>query len=132
MYLTLTHTLLTWISNMSQIATKQERPGQSKADSDMVWKHDKYNGPGKTLGSRLSDNATLENDTPRVDFSKAVKAVRQAAGVETKGISIKGAGSGTLRSNVVHVDNLTQGTTPADVEVCSPFVLIGVIIDYRF
>ncbi|KAL5483277.1 hypothetical protein ACEPAI_8507 [Sanghuangporus weigelae] len=101
---------------------KEARLGQSRADKDTVWRHDKYVGPGKTLGSRLSDAST----TPRVNTSGAVTALRQAIGLETRqaNLSIKGASS--AGPNVVQVDNLAKGTTAADVEAifksCGPII----------
>lgn len=80
----------------------------------MVWKHDLYKGPGKTLGSRLADASTAHGAV-----SLASQALRQALGSTTSSrgdvnFSIKGAAVG---SNVVLVENLAKGTTAADVEV---------------
>lgn len=80
----------------------------------MVWKHDLYKGPGKSLGSRLADASTAPGAV-----SLASQALRQALVSTTASrgdvnFSIKGAAVG---SNVVQIENLAKGTTAADVEV---------------
>lgn len=94
-----------------------------------VWKHDLYNGPGKTLGSRLSTGSpTIQDPPPKYNASGAAQALKQAIGLasarSTSNLSIKGASSGG--ANVIQVENLASGTTAADVEMifkqCGPIL----------
>ncbi|KAI5118959.1 hypothetical protein M0805_009370 [Coniferiporia weirii] len=100
--------------------------GQSKADEATVWKHDMYNGPGKSLNSRLSN---ASENPPRVNANGAVLALRRAIGLapgrsSTADLSIRGASA--AGSNVVQIENLASGTTAADVEAifkrCGPII----------
>lgn len=82
-----------------------------------MWKHDLYNGPGKSLSSRLADPGPGGN-APRVDTSGAAQALRVAVGLQSTrstggNLNIKGASA----ANVVEVAKLAKGTTAADVEV---------------
>ncbi|KAG9308543.1 hypothetical protein JVU11DRAFT_7232 [Chiua virens] len=92
-----------------------------KGDSDAQWSHDMYEELLKpSLSSRLSASAS----TPRKpDSSLVQRAIREATAAG--GISIKGA-SASGNGNVVEVEGLVKGTTPADVEAifqrCGPII----------
>lgn len=92
----------------------QVRPSRPpKGDSDAQWSHDLYEDPDKpSLSSRLSASAAAPR---KPDSALVQRAIREATAAG--GISIKGA-STTVNGNVVQVDGLVKGTTPADVEVC--------------
>ncbi|OAX43705.1 hypothetical protein K503DRAFT_731095 [Rhizopogon vinicolor AM-OR11-026] len=93
-----------------------------KGDPDAQWSHDLYEDPDRpSLSSRLTSNAAQ----PRKAESRlAQRALRDATG-ESKGLSIKGAGSAPS-GNVVEVKGLVRGTTAADVEAI--FKRCGTII----
>lgn len=92
----------------------QVRPSRPpKGDSDAQWSHDLYEDPDKpSLSSRLSGSAAAPR---KPDSTLVQRAIREATAAG--GISIKGA-STSANGNVVQVDGLVKGTTPADVEVC--------------
>ena len=92
----------------------QVRPSRPpKGDSDAQWSHDLYEDPDKpSLSSRLSASAAAPR---KADSNLVQRAIKEATAAS--GISIKGASS-TAAGNVVQVDGLVKGTTPADVEVC--------------
>ncbi|EJD08430.1 uncharacterized protein FOMMEDRAFT_165017 [Fomitiporia mediterranea MF3/22] len=107
---------------------KSARLGRSKADADAVWKHDLYTGPGKTLGSRISDDVSTTT-TAKVNTSGAALALRQAIGLDSRrssGADLNIRGASAVGSNVVQVKNLAAGTTAADVEAifkkCGPIL----------
>ncbi|TDL16515.1 hypothetical protein BD410DRAFT_620632 [Rickenella mellea] len=90
-----------------------------------MWQHDMYNGPGKTLSSRLTDPSSASSSAgggggPRkVETSLVQNALRQATAAGSAaggggGLSIKGSAS--QNANVVEVAGLVSGTTAADVE----------------
>ncbi|KAI9460011.1 hypothetical protein HD554DRAFT_2135364 [Boletus coccyginus] len=100
----------------------QVRPSRPpKGDSDAQWSHDLYEDPDKpSLSSRLSASAAAPR---KPDSALVQRAIREATAAG--GISIKGA-STTVNGNVVQVDGLVKGTTPADVEAifrrCGPII----------
>ncbi|KAG6381911.1 hypothetical protein JVT61DRAFT_531 [Boletus reticuloceps] len=96
-------------ANRTSPYTRPSRP--PKGDSDAQWSHDLYEDPDKpSLSARLSASAAA----PRKPDSILVqRAIRDATA--TGGISIKGA-STSANGNVVQVDGLVKGTSPADVE----------------
>ncbi|KAH7906807.1 hypothetical protein BJ138DRAFT_1093655 [Hygrophoropsis aurantiaca] len=102
-------------SRLSSPYTRPSRP--PKGDSDSQWSHDLYEDPDKpSLSARLTNSAAL----PRKANSPLVqRALRDATGVGSVvsggQLSIKGA-SGGSGGNVVQVEGLVKGTTPADVE----------------
>ncbi|KAF8141266.1 hypothetical protein EV363DRAFT_1425405 [Boletus edulis] len=96
-------------ANRNSPYTRPSRP--PKGDPDAQWSHDLYEDPDKpSLSARLSASAAA----PRKPDSILVqRAIRDATA--TGGISIKGA-STSANGNVVQVDGLVKGTSPADVE----------------
>ncbi|KAH0829192.1 hypothetical protein J3R83DRAFT_2740 [Lanmaoa asiatica] len=96
------------------LCPSQARPSRPpKGDSDAQWSHDLYEDPDKpSLSSRLSASAAAPR---KPDSTLVQRAIREATAAG--GISIKGA-STSANGNVVQVDGLVKGTTPADVEVC--------------
>ena len=92
----------------------QVRPSRPpKGDSDAQWSHDLYEDPDKpSLSARLSASAAVPR---KPDSSLVQRALREATAAG--GITIKGA-STSANGNVVQVEGLVKGTTPADVEVC--------------
>ena len=96
-----------------------------KGDPDAQWSHDLYEDPDKpSLSSRLTSNAAQ----PRKAESRlAQRALRDATG-ESKGLSIKGAGSAPS-GNVVEVKGLVRGTTAADVEVRFMPALLSILVN---
>ena len=92
-------------------------PRPPKGDADAKWSHDLYEDPDKpSLSSRLSASASAPR---KPDSILAQRALRDATATATAGLSIKGA---STSANVVQVEGLVKGTTPADVEVCFLFV----------
>ena len=118
-------TLSVWSSHLSMLQGRNQRLGESKESDVTVWKHDLYSGPGKSLGSRLSNGTPSipsSQSAPRIISDSAAHALRQAVGLASSrsagNLSIKGAS--TVSANVIQVENLAAGTTAADVEVCFP------------
>jgi hypothetical protein len=92
----------------------QARPARPpKGDPDAQWSHDLYEDPDKpSLSARLSASAAAPRKPDSILVQRAIRDATAAGG-----ISIKGA-STSVNGNVVEVDGLVKGTTPADVEVC--------------
>ncbi|EGO00949.1 hypothetical protein SERLA73DRAFT_121346 [Serpula lacrymans var. lacrymans S7.3] len=100
-----------------------------KGDPNSTWSHDLYEDPDAPSSRSLSARLTSTPSQPRkADLHLAQRALREATGQGT-GISIKGASSGVV-GNVVQVEGLVKGTTPADVEAI--FKRCGVIISSTF
>jgi len=92
-----------------------------KGDSDAQWSHDLYEDPDKpSLSSRLSTSAAAPRKADSTLVQRAIKEATAASGISIKGASSSAAG------NVVQVDGLVKGTTPADVEAifrrCGPII----------
>ena len=95
-------------------------PRPPKGDPDAQWSHDLYEDPDKpSLSARLSASAAAPRKPDSILVQRAIREATAAGG-----ISIKGA-STSANGNVVQVDGLVKGTTPADVEVCPLFSSLG-------
>ncbi|KAG8221324.1 hypothetical protein J3R82DRAFT_1492 [Butyriboletus roseoflavus] len=106
-------------ANRSSPYARSPRP--PKGDSDAQWSHDLYEDPDKpSLSSRLSASAAAPRKPDSILVQRAIREATAAGG-----ISIKGA-STSANGNVVQVDGLVKGTTPADVEAifrrCGPII----------
>ncbi|KAH7926968.1 hypothetical protein BV22DRAFT_1007938 [Leucogyrophana mollusca] len=97
----------------SRLSSPYLRPNRPpKGDPDSQWSHDLFEDPDKpSLSSRLTNNAAQPR---KADSLLARRALREVTGVGPQ-LSIKGA-SGSSGGNVVQVEGLVKGTTPADVE----------------
>ncbi|KAF8583834.1 hypothetical protein K439DRAFT_1634055 [Ramaria rubella] len=99
---------------------KKDTLGSSNADADGMWKHDRHEGAGGTLASRLQGK---ESPRPRPDLSIVQSVLRNVA-PDARGLSIKGAG--LPQQPIVEVKGLVAGTTAEDVraifQTCGPIL----------
>lgn len=104
---------------------QSRQPRHPKGNSNALWSHDLFENLNegspqpKQLSTRLTSSAT---GPMLVSNFLVTRALREAAASsdpsQSSGpLSIKGASGSS--GNVVQVEGLVNGTTPADVEVCS-------------
>ncbi|EIW80762.1 hypothetical protein CONPUDRAFT_144703 [Coniophora puteana RWD-64-598 SS2] len=113
-------------------ASPYARPPKGNPEDD--WKHDMYEDADKprALSTRLSAGGAVPR---RPDARLAERYLQEATGgggasangSGSSGLSIKGASN---LGNVVHVEGLVKGTTPADVEAI--FKRCGAILSSSF